>query len=253
VSVPAVLGLSHLFGEAQEKATQIDFWAKHGYLLDFEWTLGVVEDKNQFLLSSPASSVELSYLRWKGGAGVPGIELLTHSGPRRPSTCAPHLSVFLRGDSPRDVRDGQENRLVTDPDLRARTTVLARTAKPDATAELLLRLGFSYATLSREEQPLFDVGSANLRCLVLEHPLFPQLGVRVLLAEDPGVESRPSVDHPGLSGLSLLVPKLESISDQIEMTGRQRIDAPDGMREVAFNNEAGILLEFLAIKGTRTR
>jgi hypothetical protein len=83
---------------------------------------------------------------------------------------------------------------------------------------------------------------------VLAHPLFAQLAVRIVLTEDTTVDERPTVDRPGFSGLSLLVSKLDVVRQRLPLCGHQVIEAADWTREVAFHNEAGVLVEFLAVK-----
>lgn len=241
-----MLGVSHFYGEAKDFDGQTKFWRERGYRLDFELDLPVSDEKQRFLLSDPADAVKLRYLKSETNDGAPGLEFLVHAPATTRCADLPLLSLFLRASKSSAAVDPLGDRVVEDPRLTASTTAVIRTRLLGRSEEFLRLLGFVPCALSAEEAPVLGLNGGTHSAWLLKHALFAQLALRAVLVEDPSVEAAPKVDRPGLSGISLVAPSLDELDKVLPLKARQTFEGPGRTKEVAFHNEAGLLVEFIS-------
>lgn len=251
-SRPLVLGLSHIYGETKDLNNQVAFWQSKGLKLKFSWRLPVPYEKQQILLNNPdARYVDLKYLSFGEDNIGTGIEFVNHQpsskmeNPMRGSA----LTLALQGSKYQKITDLEGNTCIIDPQLSYPVTVIATTPDTQASGNLLSILGFqSIKSFFENGDKLGQLCSTVDQCWVLQLPLFPRLSVRVVLIEEKDQPRVTKIDKIGWNGFSFLTSDLDLVSTRLPLKAYQRITSDDGrMREAAFYNEDGLLIEFLKI------
>lgn len=237
-----VIGLSHLYGECLDLQKTTKFWKAQGLQFQ-EFDLPVTNEKSRLYLSAPAERSLLRYFKTQG----PGFEFLEHQ-PRRDLSLnsKPLISTYFSGIAASTLEDPDRNLITYDPSLKVPVTLVIRVASASLATDLFTRLEFDSSQINADEAVLLEL-SESAPTFQLQSRLFPQMNCRMVLKEDSTLVNLPKIDHLGLSGLSFIVRSLDEIEKSISLKAHQEFEDPLSQKRVAFNNEFGVMVEFLEI------
>ncbi len=244
-----ILGLSHVFGESSQPQALVAYWKAHGFKLDFEWDLPVPESKKNILINSSAGALTLSYLSEVGQPQNPGLEIVCHGPALSQIKTEPpksRITLGLKKNKTELFCDPDNNSCVTHPDFLTPATIFLKTPIIKTARTVFVKLGFRETTLLPPAGlPLENQAMVPLS---FNHPLFINRALTLYLIHDASFSQNPTVDEPGLQGLSFLVKSMDDIEKIIPLTAHQTLSPPGvKKRDVAFYSNNGLLLEFLKI------
>lgn len=249
---PLIYGFSHIYGETGDIERQSAFWITKGMKLILALRLPVPDEKCKELLNNKnTNSVDLRYLSFQKDIYKFGIEFICHHSYKISTQCNSNskLKLFLQSMERRKIIDIDGNCIIMAPELKFPVTVSAFTPDVRASASVLKTLGFECESLSHEEIEKIFALPLHKESVWIFHMLpFPQLALRVVLLED---KSRPlitKIDEIGWHGFSFLTPHLDFVAKHLPIRAYQSIALDNGsIRDIAFYNKNGLLIEFLEI------
>jgi hypothetical protein len=243
-----LLGFSHIWGESCQIDAVAKFWAQHGFTFGFSEQYQIPTAKRPLLHPSTSAHLRLDY--YSSASGL-GLEFLNHGGDgaalRLPT---PLIQPVIKSYLQREIlKDPDGNSILSLPDQKRSHILIVRVRDIKIASELLQLAGFTRMEMRIDEVSELELTGDDIQSWTIRVPLFQRRELTMILRQSPEYPANPKVDTPGFSGISLLARDLDAIDRILPLTARESCKAGPNKIEVAFNNQYGILFEFLRITG----